>query len=341
MSSPRSPGSDFESLSLTEVIQLQNHLSEMVKRRFERTLALAFTDIVGSSTYFARFGDEAGRRLQQEHIDALDHATRSTQGWIIDTAGDGAFVAYPSVPAATTALTELLARTSQSNSARQAEHQLLIRCGVHWGAALNDGKLVTGDAVNLCARVASSASGGEIRVTKAAFLELPHNERLRCRTLPPESLKGIPNPVDMLRYEWRDSKRFPSTVMVDETGQTIALPSRDTITFGRLGEVDGMPGNDVVLLHPDRALAAKVSRWHFELRRHATGFVLRTVSNNSTEVDGHAVEQGKDVPVLPSSVIKLAGVLTLRFAMDAADRPGNEQLLPTMGDVGHGFGSRR
>jgi adenylate cyclase len=234
----------------------------------------------------------------------------------------------------------LLSRVSSQNAARQAEHQLLIRCGVHWGPVLNDGKLVTGDAVNLAARVASSAGGGEIRVTKAAFLELPHQDRLRCRPLPPEALKGIPQPVDMLRYEWRDPKLFPTALRIEETGQTLALPSRDTITFGRLGEVDGMQGNDVVLLHPDRALAAKVSRWHFELRRHPKGFVLRPVSNNATEVDGEVVAQGQEVTLRADSVIKVAGVLTLTFVNDASTRPGGDQVLPTVGDVGRGIRSR-
>ena len=60
---------DPETLSLTEIIKLQTQLSEVLKRRFERNLALAFSDVVNSTTYFATFGDEAGRRLQQLHLD--------------------------------------------------------------------------------------------------------------------------------------------------------------------------------------------------------------------------------------------------------------------------------
>ena len=39
--------------------------------RFERHLALNFTDIVESTRCFAQFGDEAGRRLRQLHFDLL------------------------------------------------------------------------------------------------------------------------------------------------------------------------------------------------------------------------------------------------------------------------------
>jgi class 3 adenylate cyclase len=82
--------SHLETLSLTEIIRLQNQLSDVVTRRFEKPLALCFSDIVGSSQYFARFGDEAGQRLQQQHVDLLSEALTGTDGRIIHTAGDGA-----------------------------------------------------------------------------------------------------------------------------------------------------------------------------------------------------------------------------------------------------------
>ena len=59
---------DLDSLTLTEIIRLQNQLSAALTRRFERPYALVFSDIVGSTAYFARYGDEAGGRLQQQHF---------------------------------------------------------------------------------------------------------------------------------------------------------------------------------------------------------------------------------------------------------------------------------
>ena len=64
-------GLDYDTLSLTEIIQIQTSLSEALRRRFQKKLALIFTDVVGSTQYFARFGDEAGRGLQQRHFDLL------------------------------------------------------------------------------------------------------------------------------------------------------------------------------------------------------------------------------------------------------------------------------
>ena len=59
MNAPLDPGS----LSMTEIIRLQTVLSQELTRRFERTAALVFTDIVESTRYFAQFGIHSSRRV--------------------------------------------------------------------------------------------------------------------------------------------------------------------------------------------------------------------------------------------------------------------------------------
>ena len=90
---------------MTEIIRLQTVLSQELTRRFERKAALAFTDVVDSTRYFAQFGDEAGRRLQQLHLDLLEKSIDGA-GRIVDTAGDGAFISFPSAMAAVGAMVE-------------------------------------------------------------------------------------------------------------------------------------------------------------------------------------------------------------------------------------------
>src|SRR4029077_13941319 len=96
---------DSTHLSRTENLRLQHDLSQEVKRRFEKNLALAFSDIVGSTPYFQRFGDEAGRKLQQRHTDLLTAYLPSGGGRLVNTAGDGAFLCFPSVDQAISTLT--------------------------------------------------------------------------------------------------------------------------------------------------------------------------------------------------------------------------------------------
>jgi class 3 adenylate cyclase len=301
-------------LSMTEVIRLQDLLSRELKRRFEKQLALGFSDVVGSTDYFARFGDEAGRRLQQRHFDLIGQVALPAGGRIVDTAGDGAFVVFPSVEAAVGAFIELQKQIVQGNLSRAREQQLRVRVGIHWGPVLTDDNHVTGDSVNLAARVTGSASPSEIRITNEAMQELSNIVyRLSTRPLGPIELKGISRLVTVFALDWRERDVFPDAVRILETGEEIQLPNQDTIRFGRLKENDGLPANDIVLLLPDEKDARKISRWHFELRRHPHTFMLRPVSEQLTELDGHAVAKGTEVPLKPGSLVRVGRVATLEF----------------------------
>jgi hypothetical protein len=206
-----------------------------------------------------------------------------------------------------------------SNETRPAEHHLLVRVGVHFGPVLMDSQVVSGDAVNLCARVTATAEAAGVRLTRSAFKELSSARRQRCRVVGPVTLKGIAEPVDVLDYEWRDPGHFPTTVFIEETQARYKLPQQETITFGRLPEHDGVRANDIVLAHPDAAVLARISRWHFELRRQADGYYLRPVSEQqTTEVDGVPVARGASALVRPGSRVRVGGVLTLVFSGDDA-----------------------
>jgi hypothetical protein len=135
----------------------------------------------------------------------------------------------------------------------------------------------------------------------------------------PVPLKGIPDLVETLVLPWRRRGSVPVAVRIAETGQEIPLPAQDNISFGRRRDGEGGgQGNDIVLAAPDPAATMGISRFHFELRRTASGFVLRPTSSGLTEVDGRAVPKGHEVPVGPGAVVCVSRLLTLIFVGPAA-----------------------
>ena len=302
---------DLSTLSMVDIIRMQNMLQQELTRRFERPMTLAFSDIVASTPYFARFGDAAGRQLQQLHLDLLTECLGSHDGRIVDTAGDGAFLAFVSADSAIAALIDFEAAISRENVNRARDHQMQVRIGIHHGPVLADGDVVSGDSVNICARVAAAARPGEIRLTREVFQELGPTHRMRCRPLESIDLKGLTRQVDLLAFEWRDQSVFPTRVRFEETSEEFDLPAQDIVSFGRLREHEGTTANDVVLVPTDPSQARQISRWHFELRRFADGYHLRTVSDGVTEVDGVPVSKGAEVLVRPGATIRVARVLTL------------------------------
>ncbi len=300
------------SLSMTEIVRLQSMLSLALRQRFERKVALAFSDLVGSTPYFARFGDEAGRRLQQRHVDLIQQAIAGA-GRIVDTAGDGAFLCFPAVNDAVAGLSRFMRLAAGDNLHREADHRLVVRVGIHYGSVLTDGVQVTGDAVNVCARVAASAEPNEIRLTREAFYAcVDAMYRLMCRGLPATTLKGIDGEVELFALDWRDRAAFATHVRL-ENGNLLPLPDKEVIRFGRLKEADGLPANDVVLTCPDENLTKLISRWHFELRRGGDGFVIRAVGHAPTDVNGRQLKTGEEAPLRPGDSVRVSNVLTLHF----------------------------
>jgi len=312
---------NVDDLELVELIRLQARISEVLTRRFEQPLALAFSDVVGSSEYTARTGDEAGRVLQQRHLDLVSQQVQAHGGRIVDTAGDGAFCVFPTIDAAIAGIAGLHRAVQADNQSRAEEQRLSIRTGVHFARVLTDGTIVSGDGVNFCARVAASASPGELRLTRAAFHELGSAERACCKALALVTLKGFGEGIPVFAYEWRDPSRFPVAVRVVETGAEHVLPDKPVVTLGRLRTTPaGAPANDIVLALPDAEKAVLISRWHVELRRRDEGMVIRLVSDSSAELNGQPLAKGVDVPVRTGDTARIAAVLTLAFVGESLSR---------------------
>lgn len=323
-------GLDFETLSLTEIIRLQNQLSAVLARRFEKTLALAFSDVTGSTAYFARFGNEAGRRLQQRHVDLVMKSLEGSGGRIVDTAGDGVFLCFPLADQAIDALVRFQSLRLHDNLHVAHEHELTTRTGLHWGPVLTDGVIVTGDPVNLCAKLAATARPEEIRITKATFLELTVQQRLRCQPLESVTISGVKEPIEAFTFAWADPGRFPCAVVIEETGEQIPLPPLPVISFGRLRDMNGAKANDVVLSLGDSPLTQQISRWHFEVRRGPSGLLLRSVSTQLTEVDGKTIRKGEEASVSAGTIVRLSNVLSLRFIAGAAGTAASESAITTI-----------
>jgi len=305
---------ELSSLSMTEIVRLQNQLENELRRRFERSLLMAFSDIVGSTPYFSRFGDAAGRQLHQLHFDLLGQAATEAQGRIVDAVGDGVFCVFPGADAGVRGIVAFQQAMARENAARAREHQLAVRIGMHWGSVLTDGEMVTGDSVHVAARVARAAEPGAVCLSRQVFLEFGPELRLLCHPIGTRELKGVAQPVDLLELDWRDPAAFPRRVLIEETNEQLALPQQDIVSFGRLQEHAGRRANDIVLVHPESDRTRQISRWHFELRRVPDGLRLRTLSEGLTTIDGRRVEKGVDVPVRSGTRIGVANTLTLRLA---------------------------
>jgi len=321
---------DLSRLSLAELVELRDRVARELTERFERRLALVFTDVVGSTAYLERFGDVAGRELLHRHHRLVARAMDEVGGRVVDTAGDGAFCVVPEAGDGAVALVRFHNAVLEDNAGVDAAHRLRVRSALHWAPVLADGEHVTGKAVHAAARLCSAAGAGEVRISEPAFLALPATLKPLCRSADSVEGRGLDAPIANLVLDWRDPRRMPSAVEVVETGVEVPIPFTDTVTIGRLAEFSGRPANDIVVDLPDPTLARRVSRWHLELEITPDGYLLRPVGRGRTEIAGETVPQDDARLVRPGDEVRLAGVATLRFCAAKLDA-GTTTIATLMG----------
>ena len=167
-----------------------------------------FTDIVGSTNLAELLGNEAWEQLLRWHDDMLRRLVASAGGEIVNSTGDGFFVAFEAArPALECAVAIQRGLVEQRQSSGFA---LSVRIGLHTAAANRridaSGAIdYSGVGVNLAARVAGLAGGGEVLVTAETLEQIDGFDRLQglAPSAPREAvIRGVSAPVSVVSIAW-------------------------------------------------------------------------------------------------------------------------------------------
>jgi len=151
----------------------------------ERILAtIMFTDIVGSTALGGRLGDHRMRQLLDRHDEIAAELVLRYRGRIINTTGDGLLALFDGPARAVRCALELIEKL-------RTYLQLTVRVGLHVGEVEARGTNVTGLAVNLAARIADLANGGEVLVSRT-IVDLVAGAGLEFDDRGVHLLKGLP-----------------------------------------------------------------------------------------------------------------------------------------------------
>jgi class 3 adenylate cyclase len=192
--------------SQAEVEKAIQAINERQSKPVQVWKTFLFTDIVGSTNLAGLLGDEAWQHLLQWHDDALRTQFARSGGEVINSTGDGFFVAF-----------DLVERGVESAIAIQralVEHRRTtgfapsVRIGLHAAEANRNGADFSGIGVHVAARVAGLAGSGEIfasaETARAAALHpLPPGVRVSEPRL--TTLKGVTDPVEIVTILWGES----------------------------------------------------------------------------------------------------------------------------------------
>lgn len=156
-----------------------------------------FTDIVGSTNLAELLGNESWERLLQWHDEALRTLFARSGGEVVNSTGDGFFVAFDSarrgIDCAIAIQRTLVEHRRTSGFAPS------VRIGLHAAEANRRGGDYSGMAVHVAARVAALAGDGEIVATTETLADagdIPASDPREA------SLKGVTDPVSVASVVW-------------------------------------------------------------------------------------------------------------------------------------------
>jgi adenylate cyclase len=176
-------------------LQVWQALSEAQGRgRGERKLAILFTDLVEFSEWALEAGDDAALKLLRDVGEAIEPPVEDHDGEVVKRLGDGMMAVFDDVGDALDAVAEARTRLEQV----EAEgYDPQIRAGIHVGHPRHIGGDYLGVDVNVAARVAEEAQGGELLVSDRA---LDHLGERPVRKLAERELKVKGVPREMCAY---------------------------------------------------------------------------------------------------------------------------------------------
>jgi len=107
-----------------------------------------------------RLGDQKWMEVLREHNKIVRRNVKAHGGFEVKSEGDGFMLAFQSARKALQCAIE-----TQRAFAETAEPPIRVRIGLHTGEVIREGEDFFGKHVNLAARIAGQASGGEILVS--------------------------------------------------------------------------------------------------------------------------------------------------------------------------------
>ena len=276
------------------------------------TLSIAFADISGSTRLYETLGDTVARELISECLGVMTEHVDKHGGTVIKTIGDEIMCTFPGADQAVEAAMGMQEGVTEDLPERNANTpaSLTIRVGLHHGSAILEGGDVFGDAVNIAARMAAVAKGGQIITTQETAEGLAPVLRSSTRHLDRISVKGKAEDIDIFEVLWHSedvTRMATGLIQADDVktarlslsykGLSVDLDSDMTVMILGRGKKADMVVNDTM-----------ASREHARIECRRGKFILTDMSTNGTYVltaEGPSYLRREDIVLVGEGKIAL------------------------------------
>ncbi|MFQ5695159.1 MAG: protein kinase, partial [Terriglobia bacterium] len=199
-------------------------------RRHKASVAVLFTDVVGSTAYFDRYGDTAGVSLLRRHAELAGSVVKEFGGRVVKTIGDSVLADFPESAQAARAAAEIQRSQRRLNQLLSERERCDIRIGVHTGVLFRSGDDVLGDVVNQAARITKRTGPAQILLSRTVYQALGNDPQLPCRWVGKVTVEGKSEPDDTYELIWTEPATYAE------------IRQQATTALARGAETTGAPG---------------------------------------------------------------------------------------------------
>lgn len=161
-----------------------------------------FSDMVGSTEYTQRFGDDKHLEILRRHDSIIRDSLTSRGGREVKHTGDGIMASFASVARAIESAIDIQRGFAAHNDERPDE-AIRVRLGLSAGEPVAESDDLFGAAVQLASRICGAAEGGQILVPNVVR-ELSIGKGFAFDDRGEAQLRGFPEPVRLYEVLWRE-----------------------------------------------------------------------------------------------------------------------------------------
>jgi len=162
---------------------------------------ILFTDVEGSTALTQRLGDAKARDLLRAHERVVRDALQAQGALDIKALGDGFMASFSSATRALECAIAMQRAFAEHN--QTADEPIRVRIGLNAGEPIAEAKDLFGTAVNLAARIAATAQGGEI-LASDVVRQLVAGKRFLFSDRGDVELRGFEDPVRLYEVRWQE-----------------------------------------------------------------------------------------------------------------------------------------
>ncbi len=253
-------------------------------------VAILFADVVGSTQLYDKFGDTKASETVARCLDIMKDATTQHNGTVIKTIGDEVMSTFPTVDDAMEAASQMQSLIS----GRDADIQVSIRVGCHFGPVVQEQNDIFGAAVHTANRMTSQAKSKQIIISGSTVEKLGPEWQAQTRQIDVATVRGRLDEVALFEVLWQPDEATSMLPTIDWESKTnsatrIRLTFRDqtlVVDENRKGiNMGRAEDNDLVVK------GNLISRIHARVEMRRGKFVLIDQSTNGTFLENAQGEE--------------------------------------------------